>query len=132
MNIDRQRRDRVHDTRDPFVTPLCNACLAIKFQMYLMGHSPSLDGRFRDRHNQANQAGRVRTLGMEDISDSEISERGCPIGHVDRATVTVAQQLAGPPTGIQTRAGWEATIKTLESLNLLAKPITVDDVAIFN
>lgn len=52
--------------------------------------------------------------------------------YVDRATVTVAQQLSGPPTGIQTRAGWEATIKTLESLNLLAKPITVDDVAIFN
>ncbi len=52
--------------------------------------------------------------------------------YVDRATVTVAQQLSGPPTGVQTRAGWEATIKTLESLNLLAKPITVDDVAIFN
>jgi ABC-type nitrate/sulfonate/bicarbonate transport system substrate-binding protein len=51
---------------------------------------------------------------------------------VDRSTVTVAQQLSGPPTGIQTRAGWEATIKTLESLNLLAKPITVDEVAIFN
>jgi ABC-type nitrate/sulfonate/bicarbonate transport system substrate-binding protein len=52
--------------------------------------------------------------------------------YVDRSTVTVAQQLAGPPTGIQTRAGWEATIKTLESLQLLAKPITADDVAIFN
>lgn len=52
--------------------------------------------------------------------------------YVDRSMVTVAQQLSGPPTGIQTRAGWEATIKTLESLNLLAKPITVDDVAIFN
>jgi len=46
--------------------------------------------------------------------------------------VTVAQQLSSPPTGIQTRAGWEATIKTLETLNLLAKPITVDEVAIFN
>jgi ABC-type nitrate/sulfonate/bicarbonate transport system substrate-binding protein len=52
--------------------------------------------------------------------------------YVDRSTVTVAAQLSGPPTGIQTRAGWEATIKTLESLNLLAKPITVDDVAILN
>ena len=52
--------------------------------------------------------------------------------YVDRSTVTVAQQLGGPPIGQQTRAGWEATIKTLESLNLLAKPITVDDVAIFN
>jgi ABC-type nitrate/sulfonate/bicarbonate transport system substrate-binding protein len=51
---------------------------------------------------------------------------------VDRSMVTVAQQLSGPPTGIQTRAGWEATIKTLETLNLLAKPITVDEVAIFN
>lgn len=52
--------------------------------------------------------------------------------YVERAIATVSQQLSGPPTGIQTRAGWEATIKTLESLNLLAKPITVDDVAIFN
>jgi ABC-type nitrate/sulfonate/bicarbonate transport system substrate-binding protein len=51
---------------------------------------------------------------------------------VDRSMVTVAQQLSGPPTGVQTREGWQATIKTLEQLNLLAKPITVDDVAIFN
>ena len=34
------------------------------------------------------------------------------------------------PTGL--RAGWDATIKTLETLNLLTKPITVDEVAIFN
>lgn len=51
---------------------------------------------------------------------------------VDRSMVTVAQQLSGPPTGSQTRDGWEATLKTLESLNLLAKPITVDEVAIFS
>src|ERR671913_2457298 len=36
---------------------------------------------------------------------------------VDRSMATVATQLSGPPTGIQTRAGWEATIKTLETLN---------------
>jgi ABC-type nitrate/sulfonate/bicarbonate transport system substrate-binding protein len=52
--------------------------------------------------------------------------------YVDRSMVTVSQQLSGPPTGLQTRAGWEATIKTLESLNLLAKPVTVDDVAILS
>jgi ABC-type nitrate/sulfonate/bicarbonate transport system substrate-binding protein len=52
--------------------------------------------------------------------------------YVDRSMVTVSQQLSGPPTGVQTREGWEATIKTPEQLNLLAKPITVDDVAIFN
>jgi ABC-type nitrate/sulfonate/bicarbonate transport system substrate-binding protein len=52
--------------------------------------------------------------------------------YIDRSMVTVATQLSGPPTGIQTRAGWEATIKTLESLNLLAKPVTADDVAILN
>ncbi len=51
---------------------------------------------------------------------------------VDRSIATVAVQLSGPPTGVQTRAGWEATIKTLEALSLLAKPITVDEVAIFN
>ena len=52
--------------------------------------------------------------------------------YVDRSTATVSQQLSGPPTGQQTRAGWEATIKTLDSLGLLAKPITVDDVAILD
>ncbi len=31
--------------------------------------------------------------------------------YVDRSTATVSQQLSGPPTGQQTRAGWEATIK---------------------
>jgi ABC-type nitrate/sulfonate/bicarbonate transport system substrate-binding protein len=52
--------------------------------------------------------------------------------YVDRSTATVSQQLSGPPTGQQTRAGWEATIKTLETLGLLAKPITVDEVAILD
>lgn len=50
--------------------------------------------------------------------------------YVDRSMATVSQQLSGPPTGIQTRAGWEATIKTLDELGLLAKPITVEEVAI--
>jgi ABC-type nitrate/sulfonate/bicarbonate transport system substrate-binding protein len=52
--------------------------------------------------------------------------------YVDRSTATVSQQLSGPPTGQQTRAGWEATINTLETLGLLAKPITVDEVAILD
>lgn len=52
--------------------------------------------------------------------------------YVDRSMATVSQQLSGPPTGQQTRAGWEATISTLDSLGLLAKPVTVDDVAILD
>jgi ABC-type nitrate/sulfonate/bicarbonate transport system substrate-binding protein len=52
--------------------------------------------------------------------------------YVDRSMATVSQQLSGPPTGQQTRAGWEATISTLETLGLLAKPVTVDDVAILD
>ena len=52
--------------------------------------------------------------------------------YVDRSMATVSQQLSGPPTGQQTRAGWEATINTLETLGLLAKPITVDEVAILD
>ncbi|MBX9945846.1 MAG: ABC transporter substrate-binding protein [Reyranella sp.] len=51
--------------------------------------------------------------------------------YVDKSMATVSQELSGPPTGVQTRAGWEATIATLETLGLLAKPITVDEVAIF-
>lgn len=52
--------------------------------------------------------------------------------YVDRSMVNVSQQLAGPPTGVQTRAGWQATLDTLQTLGLLAKPITVEDVAILN
>ena len=52
--------------------------------------------------------------------------------YVDRSMATVSQQLSGPPTGQQTRAGWEATIATLETLGLLARPITVDEVAILD
>lgn len=52
--------------------------------------------------------------------------------YVDRSMATVSLQLSGPPTGQQNRAGWEATIKTLEQLGLLAKPITVEDVAILD
>ena len=52
--------------------------------------------------------------------------------YVDRSMVTVSQQLGGPPIGQQTRAGWEATLKTLEQLGLLAKPVTVDEVAIID
>ena len=52
--------------------------------------------------------------------------------YIDRSMANVSLQLAGPPTGVQTRAGWQATIDTLQSLGLLAKPITVEDVAILN
>lgn len=52
--------------------------------------------------------------------------------YVDRSMATVSQQLSGPPTGRQTRAGWEATLNTLEMLGLLAKPVTVDEVAILD
>ncbi|SKA16463.1 ABC-type nitrate/sulfonate/bicarbonate transport system, substrate-binding protein [Enhydrobacter aerosaccus] len=52
--------------------------------------------------------------------------------YVDRSMAVVSQQLNPPPVGAQTRAGWQETINTLSSLGLLAKPITVDDVAIFD
>ncbi len=50
---------------------------------------------------------------------------------VNRSMAAVSQQLNPPPIGTQTRAGWEETIKTLSSLGLLARPVTVDEVAIF-
>jgi len=52
--------------------------------------------------------------------------------YVDRSMATVALQLSATPTGQQTREGWAATIKTLDELGLLANPVTVDDVAIFD
>ncbi|MBS0517588.1 MAG: ABC transporter substrate-binding protein [Proteobacteria bacterium] len=52
--------------------------------------------------------------------------------YIDRSMAVVSQQLNPPPVGVQTRRGWQDTINTLSSLGLLAKPITVDDVAIFD
>jgi ABC-type nitrate/sulfonate/bicarbonate transport system substrate-binding protein len=51
---------------------------------------------------------------------------------VERSMASVAQQLLPLPVGTQTRAGWEETIKLLSSLDLLAKPVTVDEVAILD
>lgn len=65
------------------------------------------------------------------LSFSRLFPRLAP-RYVDRSMATVSQQLSGPPTGQQTRAGWEATIGTLEALGLLAKPVTVDEVAILD
>jgi hypothetical protein len=50
--------------------------------------------------------------------------------YVDRSMVSVAQQLSPAPVGGRTRQGWETTINLLSSLNLLARPLTVDEVAI--
>ena len=49
---------------------------------------------------------------------------------INRSMAAVGLQLSPPPVGGQTRAGWEETIKTLSSLGLLARPVTVDEVAI--
>lgn len=51
--------------------------------------------------------------------------------YVDRSMASVAQQLSPAPVGGQTRQGWQETINLLASLNLLARPVTVDEVAIF-
>jgi ABC-type nitrate/sulfonate/bicarbonate transport system substrate-binding protein len=50
--------------------------------------------------------------------------------YVDRSMVSVAQQLSPAPVGVQTRQGWQETIDLLSSLKLLARPVTVDEVAI--
>jgi ABC-type nitrate/sulfonate/bicarbonate transport system substrate-binding protein len=50
--------------------------------------------------------------------------------YVDRSMVSVASQLSPAPVGVQTRQGWQDTIDLLSSLKLLAKPVTVDEVAI--
>ena len=50
--------------------------------------------------------------------------------YVVRSMVSVQLQLGHPPIGSQTKAGWQDTINLLSSLNLLAKPVTVEDVAI--
>lgn len=51
--------------------------------------------------------------------------------YIELGMADVARQLGVPPVGAQTRAGWQKTLATLGGLGLLARPVTVDDVAIF-
>jgi len=50
--------------------------------------------------------------------------------YVDESMRTVARELGALPIGLQTRAGWEDTLKSLTSLGLLARPVAPDEVAI--
>jgi ABC-type nitrate/sulfonate/bicarbonate transport system substrate-binding protein len=49
--------------------------------------------------------------------------------YVRESIKIVAQLLGKGPVGQQTTQGWQDTIKTLGDLGLLAKPVTVDEVA---
>ena len=50
--------------------------------------------------------------------------------YLEQGIADVARALGPPPIGRQTREGWQATLATLTSLGLLARPVTVDEVAI--
>lgn len=52
--------------------------------------------------------------------------------YVVRSMVSVQLELGHAPLGSQTKEGWDDTIKLLHSLHLLARPVTVDEVAIFD
>lgn len=52
--------------------------------------------------------------------------------YVVRSMVSVQLQLGQPPLGTQTKAGWTETIDLLAAQKLLARPVAVDEVAIFN
>jgi ABC-type nitrate/sulfonate/bicarbonate transport system substrate-binding protein len=52
--------------------------------------------------------------------------------YVLRSMVSVQLQLGPPPVGGQTKAGWQDTINLLSNLNLLARPVAVDEVAILD
>lgn len=53
-----------------------------------------------------------------------------PMRYLEEAMPVVARQLGPDAVGSQTRQGWQRTIDTLSSLKLLARPVTVDEVAI--
>lgn len=52
--------------------------------------------------------------------------------YVDLSMVTVARQLGTLQIGLQTRVGWEDTLKLLASLGLLARPVGAEEVAILD
>ncbi len=52
--------------------------------------------------------------------------------YVDISMVTVGRQLGTLQIGLQTRVGWEDTLKILTSLGLLARPVGPEEVAILD
>lgn len=52
--------------------------------------------------------------------------------YVKESMKIVARLLGDGPVGQQTTPGWSATIQTLDELGLLAKPVTVEEVAASN
>ena len=44
--------------------------------------------------------------------------------------ITVGRQLGSPQIGLQSRVGWEDTLKTLTALGLLSRPVGFEEVAI--
>ena len=52
--------------------------------------------------------------------------------YADQSMVTVGRQLGTQQIGLQSRAGWEDTLKILTSLGLLARPVSPEEVAILD
>lgn len=52
--------------------------------------------------------------------------------YVDQSMVTVGRQIGTLQIGLQTRVGWEDTLKILTSLGLLARPVGPEEVAILD
>lgn len=55
-----------------------------------------------------------------------------PQRYVDQSMVTVGRQLGSVQVGLQSRVGWEDTLKILTSLGLLARPVGPEEVAILD
>jgi ABC-type nitrate/sulfonate/bicarbonate transport system substrate-binding protein len=53
-----------------------------------------------------------------------------PVRYLGEAMPIVARQLGRDVVGSQTRKGWQLTINTLAALKLLARPVTIDEVAV--
>ena len=52
--------------------------------------------------------------------------------YADQSMITVSRQLGTLQIGLQTRVGWEDTLKILTALGLLARPVNPEEVAILD
>jgi ABC-type nitrate/sulfonate/bicarbonate transport system substrate-binding protein len=53
-----------------------------------------------------------------------------PVSYLGEAMPIVARELGRDVVGSQTRKGWQQTISTMAALKLLARPVTIDEVAV--
>jgi ABC-type nitrate/sulfonate/bicarbonate transport system substrate-binding protein len=106
------------------------------YSLNLIVHRPAWQQAERREIALAVRAALLEACSRVQRAPGEATELFCRLfpafepAYVARAIGIVGRELGPPPLGTQTPSGWQATLDHLARLGLLARPVTVDEVAI--